>query len=204
MDRREVDRREVKDRAARRRWFGRGRTRALLSAGMLVGIGAVATSAYWTDAEQVPGTTINSGTMHIDLAANFRQRPESYAWNAFVLTGLTPGTSKSAELPVTNNSRGGVTFSYRIQTSAPGALGAALEVSVYRGATSNGTTCTGGTLLGSANTPINTFDQAAGATLAPTSSHNLCVRVTLPLAAVVPPSSSSAITFTFPATQVNS
>lgn len=199
-----MSRPEVRHRGTRRGWFGRGRTRALLSAGMLVGIGAVATSAYWTDTEQFAGATISSGTMHVDLAANFRQRPESYSWNAFVLTGLTPGTSKSAVLPVTNNSRGGVTFSYRIKASAPGALGAALEVSVYRGATSNGTTCTGGTLLGSANTPINTFDQAAGVTLAPTQSHNLCVRVTLPLAAVVAPSSSSTIAFTFPATQVNS
>jgi hypothetical protein len=174
-------------RGARRSWFGRGRTRALL---------------YFTDRATVAGTSISSGTMHVDLAANFRVRPESYSWAALSPTNLAPGSSKSALLTVSNNSRGAVPFSYRVNAAATGTLGTALKVTVRRGGSSNGTTCSGGTLLGSADATLNGFDQSAGANLAPTQAHSMCVQVTLPAGSSVSPSSSSALTFTFPATQV--
>lgn len=187
-------------RSPRRGWFGRGRTRALLSTGMVLGIGAVATSAYWTEDVAVTGTTVQSGALHIDLASNDKVKPEAYSWTGLALGNMAPSTSRAAVLPVTNNSQGPVTFSYRIQASATGALGAALQVTVRRGGTSDGTVCSGGTLIGAANAALNGFDQAAGANLAPTQAHSLCVQVTRPAAA--PASSTSNITFTFPASQV--
>lgn len=188
------------ERRPRQGWFGRGRTRALLSLGLLVGMGAVATSAYWTEQVSITGTAVQSGALHIDLASNNKVKPETYSWTGLSLSNMAPSTSRAAVLPVTNNSRGAVTFSYRIQASATGALGAALQVTVRRGGTSNGTTCSGGTLIGSANAALNGFDQAAGANLAPTQAHALCVQVTRP--AVAPASSTSNLTFTFPASQV--
>ncbi len=180
-----------------RRWFGRGRTRALLSAGLLLGVGAVGTSAFWTDRARAEGTSITAGALHIDLATNLRQRPETYAWS-FPLTGLTPGATVARRLDVRNNSLGPARFTYRVRSSATGALGNALTVIVRRGGTD--ANCGDGVAVGSG--ALNGFDQPAGAILAPTQAHSLCVRVTLPAGSTVPASSSSAITFTFPATQV--
>lgn len=186
----------------RRRWFGHGRTRALLAAGLLVGTGAVATSAYWTSKKSVTGVSFTTGAMHIDLAGDFRVKPESYAWTALNLTGMTPGSTAAAVLPVSNNSTGTATFSYRVQGAATNALGGVLQVTVLRGGSVSGSTCTGGTAVGSANATLNGFDQPAGATLAPGASANICVQVKLPTGTGVSAGSTSTVTFTFPATQV--
>lgn len=187
---------------ADRRWFGRGRTRALLSAGLLVGAGAVATSAYFTDSVKVAGTTVNAGTLHIDLESNYRVRPETITnWGDLSLTGLTPGTSKAGLMTVANNSRGQLPMSFRVQASATNALGSALTVTVRRGGSISSNTCTGGTLVGAAGAALNGFDQSGGAVLATGASTVLCIQVTLPAAASLPASSTSNITFTFPAKQ---
>ncbi|HEY1133430.1 MAG TPA: hypothetical protein VGE77_02555, partial [Nocardioides sp.] len=137
-------------------------------------------------------------------AANNGVKPETYSWAAMALTDLAPGTSVAKVLPVSNNSVGPVTFTYRIQSSASGALGAALRVTVRRGGSVSGTSCTGGTLVGAAGAALDGFDQPAGDALAPNQSHGLCVQVALPAPSNLAPGSSSAITFTFPATQVPS
>lgn len=188
-------------RSHRRTWFGRGRTRALLSTGVMLGVGAVATSAYWTEQTTVTGTTLQSGEMHIDLATNNRVEPESYSWTALNLTGLVAGDSVARVLKVSNNSLGDVLFGYRVQASATSnALGNGLRLTVRRGGTSNGSTCSGGDLIGSAGAVLNGFNQPAGATLAPTQSHDLCIQVSLP--GVTPGNLAADVSFTFPATQV--
>lgn len=194
-------------RASRQGWFGRGRTRAILSLGLLLGMGAVATSAYFSDQVTVAGVQIESGPMHIDVGTNDKVKQDSIAWPGPSLLDIGPGVSKSAMVKVTNNSVGPVTFSYDIEADATGALGGVLQVTVYRGGTENGTSCSGGVPIGSAPTPapLDTFDQPAGVNLAPTQFHNICIQVTRP-ATPVPPAlpggSTSTITFRFPATQV--
>lgn len=191
-------------RAPRQGWFGRGRTRAILSLGLLAGMGAVATSAYWTAEDTVVTAPIDSGAIHVDLATNDKVKPETYAWAGLSLSNLAPGASRAAVLPVTNNSLGQVTFSYRIQAAASGTtLGPQLQITVRRGGTSNGTSCSGGTLIGGANASLDGFNQPAGATLAPTQSHSICVQVTRS-GVTLPGSSTSNVTLTFPATQVPS
>jgi predicted ribosomally synthesized peptide with SipW-like signal peptide len=191
-------------RSPRQGWFGRGRTRAILSLGLLLGMGAVATSAYWTAESTVSTAPINSGAIHLDLATNNKVKPETYPFAALSLSNLAPSSSRAAVLPVTNNSRGQVTFSYRIVAAASGTtLGPQLQLTVRRGGTSNGTTCSGGTLVGGANATLNGFNQPAGANLAPTQAHSICVQVTRS-ATALPNSSTSNVTFTFPATQVPS
>lgn len=185
-----------------RRWFGRGRTRALLSAGLLVGTGAVATSAFFTDRVQVAGTSVNSGTLHIDLESNYRVRPETVSnWGDLNLGGLTPGTSKAGLMTVSNNSRGQLPMSFRVQAAATNALGAALTITVRRGGSISSGTCTGGTLIGSAGVALNGFNQSGGGVLGTGSSDVLCIQVTLPGSANLSPSSTSNVTFTFPAKQ---
>jgi hypothetical protein len=89
-----------------------------------------------------------------------------------------------------------------VQASATNTLGAALKLTVRRGGTVSGSTCTGGTLVGTAAATLNGFDQPAGANLQTGQSANLCVQVTFPTGTGVSAGSTSTVTFTFPATQV--
>ncbi|MBM0123178.1 SipW-dependent-type signal peptide-containing protein [Pimelobacter simplex] len=196
------ERHPARHRAGRGGWFGHGRTRALLSAGLLLGTGAVATSAYWTDHDTVAGTPLRSGSLHIDLESNVRVRPETIgSWGDLSLGNLANGTDRAAIMTVTNNSRGPARMSYRVQAGAPNALGAALRLTVRRGGTISGGTCTGGALIGAAGATLDGFDQAMDVTLMPTQSHHLCLQVSLPAGSNLAPSSTSTVTFTFPAKQ---
>lgn len=195
---------DPRHRAERARWFGRGRTRALLSAGVLLGAGAVATSAYWHNAATVEGVSVQSGAIHVDLATNNRVKPETYVWSD--LSGSIPaaGGSVAKVIRVRNNSTGRLTFSYDVSASATGALGAALKVTVRKGGTVSGSTCTGGTAVGAANATLNGFSASGGslAATAGTPYHDLCVQVTLPAGSGVGGFQSSNVAFTFAATQV--
>lgn len=186
------------------RWFGRGRTRALLSAGLLVGVGAVGTSAYWSAGTQATGTTVQSGTIHIDLATNNRVKPETYAWTALTGSLAIAGESQAKVLRVRNNSIGGLTFGYTIAATASGTLGGALKVTVRNGGTVSGTTCTGGTVVGTANANLNGYSGSPGqlSSSAATPYHDLCVQVSLPSGSGVTSGATSTIVFTFSATQV--
>lgn len=189
-----------------RAWFGRGRTRALLSVCALLGAGAVATSAYWRDAATVPGTSIQSGAMHLDLGTPIRQKPETRSWPGGSLAGMTPGSTAAAQVTVANNSLGPVKFQFDIRASATnvasGTLASALVMNVVRDGTSNGTACSGADLLGTADRPLNGYSQAAGVTLQQGQTRTFCVQVKLPSTATVAPGSQANLTFTFPAMQV--
>lgn len=195
-------RRVARHRAQRAGWIGHGRTRALLSAGLLLGTGAVATSAYWTDQKVAQGVTVQSGTLHLDLESNQRVRPETISnWGDLSLANLADGTSRAAVMTVSNNSRGNARLSYRVQASAANAFGAALRLTVRRGGTVSGGTCTGGTLIGTAGATLNGFNQAMDLTLTTGQSHDLCLQVALPAGSNIASSASSTVTFTFPAKQ---
>lgn len=187
-----------------RSWFGRGRTRALLSAGLLVGAGAVGTSAYWSAGTQATGTTVQSGAIHIDLATNNRVKPETYSWTALTGSLAVAGESQAKILRVRNNSIGGLTFGYTVSATASGTLGAALKVTVRNGGTVSGTSCTGGTLVGTADTALNGYSGAPGqlSSSAATPYHDLCVQVRLPSGSGVANGATSTVVLTFSATQV--
>lgn len=190
--------------AAERRWFGRGRTRALLAAGLLVGTGAVATSAYWTAKRTITGATISSGALHLDLATNVRVKPETYTWTALNLGGMTAGSSAAAVLPVTNNSTGPLKLTYGIRSAATNTTGttlaADLQVTVRLGGSVSGGTCTGGSPVGGALTAINSYSQSNVATLSAGQSSSVCVQVTLKSGSTA--SGTANVSFTFPANQV--
>ena len=195
-------RHDARHRADRAGWFGQGRTRALLSAGLLLGTGAVATSAYWTDHETATGAPLHSGSLHVDLESNFRVKPETISnWADLSLANLVDGTSRAGIMTVKNNSRGHAKLSYRVQAGATNALGGALKLTVRRGGTISSGTCTGGTLIGSAGATLNGFNQAMDLTLTPGQSHDLCLQVSLPAGSNIAPSATSTVTFTFPAKQ---
>ncbi len=198
------------DRGADRRWFGRGRTRALLSAGVLVGFGAVGTSAYWNTGTSVEGVSVQAGAIHIDLADNSRVKPEAYVWADLGGPVSTTGESRAKILRVRNNSAGRLTFSYGISAAAtnPAALGGALRLTVRKGgvlgASPSGPVCTGGVVVGSAGAPANGFAATVGSLSSTqvTPYDDLCVQVALPSGSGVSGGATSDLTFTFTATQV--
>lgn len=164
-------------RTSRQGWFGRGRTRALLSLGLLVGMGAVATSAYWTAEDTVSPSAVSSGSLHIDLDGRNQVKPENFAL-AFNLSNLSANESRSRTLQVKNNSVGPVKLSYKVRGTATGDLGAQLRMTVTRaGAVGPGGTCTG------TSTPVagaaldNVARPATGLELAPGASETLCIAV---------------------------
>lgn len=188
-----------------RRWFGRGRTRALLATGLLLGVGAVGTSAYWTTGTHVTGVNATAGALHIDLAGNYRAKPETYTWTDLSGSLPTAGGSRAKVIRVRNDSAGAIRFSYDLTASAPSTtFGNALTITVRKGGTVSGTTCTGGTLVGSAGVPLRTFSATVG-TISSWSADpydDLCIQVGLPASATVANGSTAALTFTFSATQV--
>lgn len=194
-----------RSRTSARRWFGHGRTRALLAAGLLVGTGAVATSAYWARKTTITGVSLTSGAMNIDLAANNKVKPETYDWSTgLVLTNLTAGTSKAATIAVSNHSDGPVKLTYGIKSAATNTTGTtlagALQVTIRLGGAVSGGTCTGGTLIGAAGTAINSFNQSGVSTLSAGQSNSVCVQVTLPTGSTA--TGAANVSFTFPANQV--
>ena len=74
------------------------RTRALLSMGMVLGLGSVTTLAYWTDSATLTGGTFASGTIDLRLDGS-DNNPSSFS-TAFAMSNLSPGQSKAVVVPV--------------------------------------------------------------------------------------------------------
>ena len=74
------------------------RTRAALSLGVVLAVGATGTFAYWTDSATIDGTTFTAGT--IDLQVNGANSPTYTTLN---LATMIPGNSMAGTLVVRNN-----------------------------------------------------------------------------------------------------
>ena len=102
--------------------------RALLSLGMVVGLGATGTYAYWTDTVSVTGTTITAGT--IDLKVNNSDTVTDFT--TMNVTTMVPGDSTAGVVTVKNS--GTAPLKYYVDASPSNAdgkgLGAALAVKV--------------------------------------------------------------------------
>jgi hypothetical protein len=139
-----------------RRWFGRGRTRALLSLGVVAFVFIGTTGAYWTDDGTVTGGTISTATL--DLTAGptsgaenlVNGTPGAANWNSGILgiTDLVPNESISATFVIRNSGTAPLRFNATVATTNNNLTSASvgLQVQVY----DNGTTAT------------NTGTQAAG------------------------------------------
>lgn len=183
------------------RWFGHGRTRALLCLGVLLVLGAVGTTAYWTDEAIVNGGTISAGTMDLQL-----QTPSSgTTWlhqgtgtsttdTTLAIANLTPGESQAFDFAARNV--GNTPFTYQTSVARAGtwgfvdsASGSPITVRFYAGASARASndpayprsgTCTG--------TAQGAGDERVGPTpstvvpsrpLATGSSEQLCVVVAM-------------------------
>lgn len=103
-------------------WFGRGRTRALLSLGLLLTLGVVGTSAYWTDTATLTGGTITSGSMDLQLqtasGAGAVGTGTGHTESGIAISNLTP--SESYAFPVTVRNVGNADFTYTATVSRGG------------------------------------------------------------------------------------
>jgi predicted ribosomally synthesized peptide with SipW-like signal peptide len=164
---RRADRREARSHRVRARWFGRGRTRALLSLGAVFALGVTGTTAYWTDTATISAGTITAGSMDMQLSNN------NSSWSA-VGTGtghtaghievpdLTPSESYAFSLYIRNI--GDADFNYtatvtRGTSPSWNFTGDPITVQFFKNAspTSDSSypiqrTCSGGSSLGSAQT----------------------------------------------------
>jgi predicted ribosomally synthesized peptide with SipW-like signal peptide len=156
-----------------------GKPRAIASLGIVLGLGAIGTLAAWSDSATATSGVFSTGS--VDLRLNGDQgNPNAYAFANLTKTGMMPGTSVAATLPVQNT--GTVPFNYTmVANSTSSVLAPQLKVLVSTG-TSNGTACSGGTVIAN-NVPLTSGGAAnlipTARTLTNGASETLCFQVTL-------------------------
>ena len=185
-----------------RRALTSARTRAALSLGVVLAVGATGTFAYWTDSVSVTGTTFTAGS--IDLQVNGLNTVTAYT--TLNLATMVPGNSMAGTLVVKNN--GASPMKYTAAAAATNLdnknLRSSLIAKVTADTAATGTspamTCAGAALAASGTTVtgglINT-----GRQLAPGATETICVQVTLdPAAPSALQNATTDVTFTFTGT----
>lgn len=174
------------------------RVRAILSLGMVLGLGAVGTLAYWTDSATLTGGTFSSGTLDIKLGG-VDNNPAAFT-TSFAMANMQPGDKKSASVSVQN--AGSLDFTYTATGIASGTLGSLLVFRVVPGGTVSGSDCTGGTQTFNAAMSTSQSVISANRPVAAAGNESFCVTATLPTGTTTGQGTSSTATFTFDAKQV--
>lgn len=203
----------MSDRLPRRvlRALTSARSRAILTLGVVLGLGAVGTMAYWTDDAAVATGGFTAGTLNLQVDGANEGKPTPYVANQLTAANLAPGESIAAAFTV--NNAGSVGFTYTATGAAAGTLGPSLRFAVYSGATpaTTGTqgannrqgACTGGVLQRSSVALTGQSVVSAPPLVAPGGSQNFCVVVTLdPNTAQNLGGTTGTATFNLVATQV--
>jgi alternate signal-mediated exported protein len=177
-------------------------TRALLSFGLVLGVGSAGTFAFWTDEVTVSGITITAGS--IDLKVNDLDTVTGYT--TLNISNMTPGQSVAGVLTIKN--AGTSPLKYTAVSAATNSDGknlrGGLAVKVTGDASVSGSspnaTCSGSALSGTSSS-LDGGLVTTGRQLNPNASEPLCLQITLPSTA---PSSlqgaTTDITLTFTGT----
>lgn len=209
---------KARGRRAERTWFGRGRTRALLSLGLLFGFGAVGTMAYWTDQGTMTGGSITSGTLDLRLNNSATLVGQGGTWNnsaSFTAANLIPGESVAFSFLVRND--GNVPFTYTATATSTGTLSPHLRFTTTHGsstASNSGSAAAGnrvGTCVGNTVATSNVTLSGTPATVMGTpfllpagNVRTMCIVVSLPSGTGNGAQGLTATqTFVFDAVQVN-
>jgi predicted ribosomally synthesized peptide with SipW-like signal peptide len=105
------------------RWFGRGRTRALLCLGVLAALGATSTSAYWTDEATVTSGSISSATLDLTAGPSTGSEfltgtgPNNWTYSALTLTDMVPAESVSTTVVVRNSGTAPLRFNATVRST---------------------------------------------------------------------------------------
>ena len=165
------------------------RLRAVLSLGLVLGLGSAGTLAFWTDDVEISGTTFTAGSL--DLQVN-NEADDDYATTTLSMTGanvMIPGSSSAEVLTVQN--KGNIPLKYTMTGGMTGTDAAAvapqLTLTIRAGGSRSGTgntsTCTGGTSI--YNSPLTATTSTAiiatarGPLAATVGTEGLCFQVTL-------------------------
>ncbi len=123
------------------------KVRALLGLGVLLGVGATGTFAFWTDDVTIAGTTFTSGT--IDLQVKDSDAPST---TTLAMSAMVPGSTSAEVLTVKNN--GTAPLKYTMTGGLTGTDAAAyntatsLKLTIRAGGSvTAAATCTGGTVV---------------------------------------------------------
>ncbi|MGB7363382.1 MAG: TasA family protein [Rhodococcus sp. (in: high G+C Gram-positive bacteria)] len=182
----------------RRRRLTSARVRALLSLGIVFGLGSVGTMAAWSDTSTATTGTFTTG--FIDLKLDGADNAPAAFTTAMTAAAMVPGTTVRTSLTVQN--QGTVAFNYDVQARASAApIGLLLRVALSTGS------CPGSEFA--SKTGLTTTDQQVSASRGPVpakvgstpGTEALCVAVSIPSTAALPTTPvSGTVTFTFTAT----
>ena len=183
------------------RMLASARTRAALSLGVVLAVGATGTFAYWTDSAAVAGTNFTAGTLNISLNAG----DTSYTTTTLPMATMVPGSSSAEVIPVKNV--GNVPMKYSLAGGLTGtgatSLAPDLTLRILLNGTTSGTTCAGGSVIYNsaltASTATEIIPVASKRSLAVGVTDSLCFEVTFSAAAATGQqgkTSSASFTFT--------
>lgn len=207
-----------------RAWFGRGRTRALLSLGVVLVLGAVGTTAYWTDTGAVGTGPVTSGSMDLQVAQTTAGpwgavgTDAAYSASHITVSGLTPSEAYAFPLAVRNVGQADFTYTATVTQGGSPAwtfTGNPVQVQLYAGSPVTGDatypvqqTCGGTPLTGAAiavTTGSTSVTSAARRVDAGGTDAQLCVLVSMvPTADNTNQGKQGQIRLDFSATQVTS
>ncbi|GAA4677024.1 hypothetical protein [Gordonia humi] len=154
------------------------RIRALLSCGIVLGAGAVGTTALWSTTAAT--TSAEFTTADVKIRAGDAE-PYSFTFPGSLLPGGT-----TAQIVDVHNI-GSAAFVYTASRSSTTALGQAMQLTAVHGGSVSGTTCTGGTTVVS-NTSVpagpTQFWTSSPTVLAVDGVDSWCFQLTLPTGAL--------------------
>jgi predicted ribosomally synthesized peptide with SipW-like signal peptide len=207
---------------ARRRVFGSRRVRALLSLGIVAGLGAVGTLAYWTDDATITSSSFTSGRLDVTLNDELAGAANNGGTTSdadFKLADMIPGESFARTVKVGNAGTVGLTYTAKAWNS--GTLESGLRWTVVAGSTASNSgtpaagnragTCSAGGTTTATNVTLGTTAGTATTVITPKRTitatapifENVCVIAKLDSGAgnALQGTSASA-TFTFNGTQL--
>ena len=163
---------------ARHHVLGSRRVRALLSLGIVAGLGAVGTLAYWTDEATITSSSFSTGTLDVTLNGELAGAANNGGTTSdvdFTLSNMIPGESFARTVKVGNG--GSVAFTYTAKAWNSGALASGLHWTVVAGSTASNSgspsagnrtgTCSPGGTTTASNVTLGTSADAATTVITP-------------------------------------
>lgn len=150
------------------------RTRAVLSLGMVLGLGAVGTMAAWSDSATATTGMFSTAAIQMKIDG---QRPTA-SFTQLTESSMMRGQSTAGELSVENT--GTIDFQWAVSASSTGstALLDKLKVSLHETAANDGSTC-GGPIIGQQHVLSSNPNLASGRDLTAGTSVPVCIQVTV-------------------------
>ncbi|NYJ01600.1 putative ribosomally synthesized peptide with SipW-like signal peptide [Nocardioides thalensis] len=126
----------------RRVWFGSGRTRAVLSLGVVLALGVAGTTAYWTDTAAVSTGPVTSGAMDLQVAQTTAGpwgavgTGTAFSASHVTVPNLTPSEAYAFPLAVRNVGQADFTYTATVTQGGSPAwtfVGTPIQVQLYAG-----------------------------------------------------------------------